>query len=80
MTKKPVSKAFLDSLDYADRGLGNGLGHGENAIDREAEYIPGIGMRLKSKANPSSPSTVARLTAEVKKNGLENLINHNASS
>ena len=41
MAKKPVSKAFLDSLEYADRGIGNGLGNREVQAKRLDDHCSG---------------------------------------
>ena len=83
MARKPPvpPQAFLDSLGYADRGIGNGLGYDNEVPEFEMLVsVVGMGMRRVSRALPSSPETVERLTAEVKKHGLQKFVNHDGSS
>ena len=78
--KATVSDAFLTSLKSAERGIGNDLGHDVDAPQRRIVSIVGFGDRLESHALPSSPETVARLTADVAEHGLEKFVNRSGSS
>ena len=77
--KVTVSDAFLASLKPAERGIGNDLGY-DVVPPRRIVSIVGFGDRLESHALPSSPETVARLTAEVAERGLEKFVNRSGTS